>query len=75
MTVAVTVTVENSIAESSLYPLELFLSDWLSTVCAHEYNIDKMNASWNISFDSTEDALVVKLTDLPSNIGKYLDIQ
>lgn len=61
------------------HPLNMFLDDWLQDVCKDSYVIynrpvESFNVGYHIKFDSEEDALIVKLTDLPPEIAKYISI-
>jgi len=59
------------------FPLEIFLSDWLSGMCNDNFTIVKEQspaepAMYSIMFDHPEDASFVKLSDLPADLSKYI---
>lgn len=58
------------------FAIELFLNDWLSSVCRDDYIVKQIAGygNWSITFASAEDQLVVKLTDLPKEFSKYVEL-
>lgn len=61
------------------FPLEMFLSDWLSGMCNESFTIvreqSSAGAAYSIMFDHPEDASFVKLSDLPADLSKYIHLK
>jgi hypothetical protein len=59
----------------------MFLDDWLGEICKEGFSIQKMyridnfNAEYHIIFDSPEDALIVKLKDIPPDLSRFISIR
>lgn len=58
------------------HTIQIFLSDWLSGVCHNNYALEQVGGygNWRITFDATEDAVIVKLSDLPLEFSKYINL-
>lgn len=58
------------------HTIQLFLSDWLSSICHNDYSLEQVGGygNWRIIFASNEDAVIVKLTDLPTEFSKHIDL-
>lgn len=63
------------------FPLELFFDEWLSNICAGSYTLTKfhdpntLTTSFFVHFDKEEDLIIIKLTDLPPILSKYILIK
>jgi len=70
----------NGIEGSKWYPLRLFLEDWLCDVCEDNVTLVKrvdpefFDPQYSLFFESSVDAVVVKLKDIPEQLSKYIKI-
>lgn len=78
MRIGITVLPNHYINSDVWFPLEIFLSDWLSNMCKEDFTIVKESTPANIQpvysiiFNHPEDATLVKLRDLPADLSKYI---
>jgi hypothetical protein len=78
MKTGITVLPNYKINSDVWFPLEIFLSNWLASMCKDEFTIVKetrpaeLLPTYSIIFELPEDASFVKLSDLPADLSKYI---
>lgn len=62
------------------HPIKLFLDEWLTSICRDEYtvytynNYDAMRYELRIAFSNSEDAVIVRLKELPIEFSKHIEL-
>lgn len=71
-----TYQVDQSLPFDAAYPLNLFLSHWLTIQCQGRFTMSEIPEQHviGVQFDVAEDATFVKLRGLSSELSKYLAV-
>ncbi len=66
------ITISPNVEKNTWHIMQLFMSDWLSSCCKHNYTFVEEHHQYAIVFDSREDAIISRLKGIPPTLHKYI---